>query len=530
MVEPKGYWALVLHAHLPYVRHPEYPDFLEEDWFYEGLTETYLPLLDIFEGFVKDGIDSFRVTMTITPTLAGMMSDSLLQSRYYKKLNGLIELAEKEVWRTKNIPEFHHTALMYERILKRSKEIWEKYHGNILRGFKKLQDDGFIEIITCCATHGFLPLKIHRNAMNAQVKIAKHDYRRHFGRDPRGIWLAECAYIPGVDEILKKEKIKFFLLEAHGILYAEPRPKYGVFAPLFCPSGVACFGRDQETAHQVWSADIGYPGDPDYREFYRDVGYDLDYDYIKPYLHEDGARRNVGLKYFRVTGRVPLNKKEPYNPEWARNKAASHAGNFMFNREKQVEYLSSIIDRQPIIVSPFDAELFGHWWFEGPLFINYLFRKIHHDQNVFKPITPVEYLQKYPKNQISQPAASSWGDKGYFEVWLNGTNDWIYRHLHKAAEKMIDIANKNKNSVGLKERALNQLARELVLAQASDWAFIMTTGTMVEYARKRTTDHIHRFTKLYEQIKSNSLDEGFLATLEFRDNIFPEIDFKAFVE
>ncbi len=524
----KGYWCLQLHAHLPFVRHPNFPDFLEEDWLYEAISETYLPLLSVFEDFVKDGID-FRITMTITPSLANMLADPLLQSRYYAKLNKLIELSEKEILRTKTQPEFNQVALMYERNLKNCRRIWEKYHGNILHGFKNLQDMGKIEIITCCATHGFLPLMVNENAIRAQIRIACQDYEKHFGRKPRGIWLAECAYSYGVDKILKEEGLRFFFLEAHGILYATPRPKYGVFAPIYCPSGVAVFSRDMETAHQVWSADSGYPGDPDYREFYRDLAYDLDYDYIKPYLHSDGERRNIGIKYHRITGKVPLHEKQPYNPQWADNKAKMHAENFVFNRSNQIDYLSGILGREPVVVSMYDAELFGHWWFEGPQFINYLFRAID-KQKIFAPITPVEYLEKFKTNQIATPSPSSWGDKGYYEVWLNPKNDWIYKHLNIIADRMVEIASANRTATGLKLRLLNQASRELLLAQSSDWAFIMTTGTMVEYAEKRTKEHIYNFNTLYDQIKNNNIDEGFLSNLEYTNNIFPNIDYTVYIK
>jgi 1,4-alpha-glucan branching enzyme len=228
---------------------------------------------------------------------------------------------------------------------------------------------------------------------------------------------------------------------------------------------------------------------------------------------------------------VPLNKKEPYNPQAAMNKAADHAGNFVFNREHQVQYLADYIQKEPIVLSPYDAELYGHWWYEGPDFLNYLFRKTYYDQKIYKPITPSEYLDMFPKNQVVQPAASSWGDKGYFEVWLNGTNDWLYRHLHKIAERMIEIARENVNEQNmLRVRALNQCAREVVLAQSSDWAFIMTTGTMVEYAEKRTRDHVNNFNRLYDQIKWNRIDEGFLADCESKNNIFPLIDYKVYAE
>ncbi|MDR2772998.1 MAG: DUF1957 domain-containing protein [Elusimicrobiota bacterium] len=526
-MEPKGYWCLQLHAHLPYVRHPDYPDFLEEDWLYEAISETYLPLLSVFEKLSEDNID-FRLTMTITPTLAGMLADPLLQSRYYKRLNSHIELAQKELERTKNCPEFLPAAQMYNERFTECKKIWEKYDGNILNGFKKIQDQGKLEIITCCATHGFLPLMLDEKAQRAQIKTACKDYERHFGRRPRGIWLAECAYDVGVEKLLKEEGIRFFFIETHGIMFGQPKPKYGVFAPIYCPNGVAVFARDMETASQVWSADSGYPGDPDYREFYRDLGYDLEYEYVKPYLHSDGVRRNTSLKYHRITGKVPLGEKQPYNPWNAREKAAQHAGNFVFNRAKQIEHLSGVLDRDPLIVSMYDAELFGHWWFEGPSFINYLFRKMHYDQNIIKPITPIEYLDKYPANQIVQPASSSWGDKGYFEIWLNASNDYIYRHLHKAADRMIELTNRFPSADGVLKRALNQASRELLLAQSSDWAFIMSTGTMVEYAHKRTKEHILNFTRLYDQINSDQIDEGRLTYLENKNNIFPNIDYTVY--
>ena len=524
----KGYLCLVLHAHLPFIRHPEYDDFLEEDWFYEGLTETYIPLLDIYERLLSDRVD-FRITMSLTPTLCAMMDDELLRNRYRRYLNHLIELSEKEIFRTKALPQLNKTAKMYNRKLKRYRGIFERYKGNLIKGFGKIQQEGKLEIVTCCATHGFLPLMTSKKAKRAQIEVAVDDYTAKFARKPRGIWLAECAYNPGDDYLLKEQGIRYFFLDTHGVIFGKPRPRYGIFAPIYCPSGVAAFARDMETAHQVWSADAGYPGDFRYREFYRDVGYDLEYEYIRPYLHSDGIRRNVGIKYYKITGRVPLSDKQPYDYDEARNAAAEHAGNFMFNRERQIEHLNGFLKKKPVVVSMYDAELFGHWWYEGPDFLEFLFKKIHYDQKTIKMVTPSEYLASHKSNQVVQPSMSSWGDKGYSEVWLNGSNDWIYRHLHKAAERMEEIAAKNPNAVGIKKRALNQAARELLLAQASDWAFIMTTGTTIPYAHKRTKDHIYNFTKLYENIQQNAIDKNFLSDIEKKNNIFRNIDYRVYL-
>jgi 1,4-alpha-glucan branching enzyme len=303
----KGYLALVLHAHLPFVRHPEHEDFLEEDWFYEALTETYLPLLKVFEGLVNDGVD-FRLTMSITPTLASMFIDPLLQDRYLQHLDKLIELTGKELERTRWQPEFESLARMYNQSLTEVRALFvDKYGKNLIIAFKKFQDLGKLEIITCGATHGFLPLMdINPKAVRAQIQVATAQYEKLFGRRARGIWLPECGYHPGHDEFLKEAGIRFFLVDTHGILHGTPRPKYGVFAPVYCRSGVAAFGRDMESSKAVWSAVEGFPGDYNYREFYRDIGFDLDYDYIRPYIHIDGTRINTGLKYFRITGPVNL--------------------------------------------------------------------------------------------------------------------------------------------------------------------------------------------------------------------------------
>jgi len=375
------------------------------------------------------------------------------------------------------------------------------------------------------------PAEYHRAAMHyaTQVQVARENYIKHFGRPPRGVWLAECAFNPGDDRHLREAGIEFFIADAHAILYGEPRPKRGIYAPVITPEGVAVFARDTETSEQVWSSDIGYPGDPDYREFYRDLGYDApDYDYIRPYLHSDGARRNVGIKYHRITGKVPLHEKAPYVPEWATGKAATHAGNFMFNRQAQARNLRPGLGRPPLIIAPYDAELYGHWWFEGPQFLFYLFKKIHYDQDEIELISPIDYLSVYPDNQRQTPSASSWGAEGYNRVWINGQTDWMYMHQHAAEHRMVELTRRFPHSDGLLKRALNQAARELLLAQSSDWAFIITTGTMAQYAVKRFKDHIHRFTRLYEMIKAGQIDETWLAGVESKDSIFQEIDYRVY--
>lgn len=525
----KGYVCLLLHAHLPFVRHPEDEYFLEENWLYEAITETYIPLIQVFDQLIDDGVD-FRVTMSLTPPLVSMLQDPLLQNRYIRHLNKLIELSEKEIERTGHDQRYHGLALMYNQKFISAKDVFlNQYKRDIVQAFKKFQDLGFLEIIASTATHGFLPnLHVNPSSVRAQIRTGVDHYKKTFGCAPRGFWLPECAYFPGLDVYLKEAGIRYFIVDSHGILHSDPRPKYSVYAPIYCPTGVAAFARDWESSKQVWSAKEGYPGDADYREYYRDIGFELEHDYIKPYIHPQGFRVNTGIKYWRITGDTEY--KEFYQPALAVDKAASHAGNFMFNREKQIEHLAAHMDRKPLILAPYDAELFGHWWYEGPMWINFLMRKVAFDQKTIRMTTPSEYLAEYPINQMAMPCASTWGLKGHNEFWLEGSNDWIYPYLHAAGEKMDELAQKfwpkfaKAPTQDLTRRAINQAARELVLAESSDWPFIMKTNTMVPYAHKRIKQHLNRFTKLYNDIVNNSVDPDWLAEVEWRDNIFADMD------
>ncbi|MEA1992592.1 MAG: 1,4-alpha-glucan branching protein domain-containing protein [Thermodesulfobacteriota bacterium] len=521
----KGYLAIVLHAHLPFVRHPEHVDSLEENWVFEAITDTYIPLLFVLDGLVEDGID-FRLTLSTTPTLVSMLADPFLQSRYLNRLERLIELGKKEVKRTRYHHEFNILALMYHKhLLQVRRAFLNRYDLNLAQAFKRLQELGKVEIIASAATHGYLPLlSVNTSAVRSQIRVGIKNYQQIFDQNPKGFWLPECGYYPGVDEFLSQEGIRHTILETHGITRAGPRPKHGVYAPIYCPSGVAAFGRDPESSKQVWSSIEGYPGDYDYREFYRDIAYDLDLDYIKPYIHRDGIRVDTGFKYFRITGKN--NHKEVYVPKQADRKAELHAENFMFNREKQIEYLASVMNRKPIIVAPYDAELFGHWWFEGPAWLNYLIRKIDSEQKTFRLITLSEYLEEYPINQVSTPSISSWGYKGFHETWINGTNDWIYRQLHQGAQFMERLAMNHPRAEGLTLRALKQAARELLLAQASDWAFMVNSGAMAEYGTQRTKTHLLRLGRLTKEIEDRRIDEGWLSIIESQDNIFPQIDYR----
>lgn len=527
MPTAQGNLVFVLHAHLPYVRHPEHEIFLEENWFFEGLIETYLPLLAMFDRLDRDGVP-WRLTMTLSPTLVSMMEDPLLMGRFEARLDRLRELARKEVARTDGT-SFRIVTRFYRDHLESLHRVYVEDLGrNLLGGFRRHMESGSLEGITCGATHGFLPfLQEVPGSAEAQVRVGVSTFRRVFGRAPKGIWLPECAYYEGIDRILRAEGIRFFFMESHGLLYAEPRPPAGVYAPLVTSEGLFVFGRDPESSRAVWSAKEGYPGDYSYRDFYRDIGYDLDYDYIRPYLHTDGPRGMTGFKYHRITG--PTDQKEIYDPGRAFDRVRDHARDFVGKRSAQIRGLSVSLGLSPTIVCPYDAELFGHWWYEGVAFLEGVFREIAR-QEMIVVRTPIELVGIGVPASSGEPEPSSWGENGYYEVWMNQTNDWIYPPLFEAAREMSRLArDRGSSASGRSRRILNQMGRELLLAQSSDWPFIMTTKTMVEYAVDRVKNHLHRFWVLREMLVENRFEEDVFLEIEGKDRLFPEIDCTVFL-
>jgi 1,4-alpha-glucan branching enzyme len=524
----QGYWCPVLHAHLPYVRHPEHPEFLEESWLFEAITEAYVPLVAMCDRLATDGV-SFRLTLTLTPTLLSMLRDPLLLGRYERHLDRLVTVAEAEVDRTRrDAPHLEEVARFHRDLFQRTRQQFrDEYGSDVVAAFARHAAEGRVEILTSAATHAVLPLlEAVPEAVRAQVRVGAEHSRRQLGSQPLGFWLPECAYTPGQESFLAEAGLRYSFLEEHGVAHAHPRPAHGALAPILSPGGVVFFGRDRDSSQQVWSAEVGYPGDPVYREYYKDAAWDVPLADLGE-LAPGGTRRAVGLKYHRVTGKVDLSRKETYVPEEAAARAREHAAHFVETRAAQVRRHAPAMDRPPLVVSPYDAELFGHWWFEGPLFLEAVFRRLAEREDL-QAVTPLEYLERHPDCEVAQPPQSTWGARGYAEVWLNPSNDWIYPHLDVAAERMVELARRFTEPSDLERRALDQAARELLLAQASDWPFMMTMGTTVAYARQRVRDHVARFTFLYSALSGGGLDAAALTDLEQRDALFPEADFRVY--
>ena len=511
-----GRLAIVLHAHLPYVRKNE-KNSLEEDWLFQAILECYIPLLQVLESSQKENPINTKITISLSPTLLSLLQNQETQETFPSwiktRIDFLSELPQKE----KDASEF----LM--RNLNDKYLYWEKCSGNLIQRFINLYSSGNLDILTCAATHGYLPiLRENPETVKGQIKTAIRCHENILGVRPLGIWLPECAYYENLDQILFDSGIRYAVLDGHGVLNATPRPRYGLYAPICSKQGVAFFGRDSESTLPVWSAKDGFPGDSVYREFHKDLGWELP----SSQLHKKGipSARPLGLKFHKITGnKISLGKKEFYLEKDAIKKVEEHADIYLLARAKQLKNLSlSSSSFDPLLIAPFDAELFGHWWYEGPKFIeNILKKSINYS---IKLTNLKEILIQKPNLQICDPSPSSWGQGGYHDYWLNDKNAWIVPEITKAGLTFVELASKTFMDE-FSSRLLKQAARELLLSESSDWSFILRAGTTTELAKERIDRHLFRFWKLMEMIKNNSkIDVEFLKDIEEEDKIFPYID------
>ncbi|MBO4393249.1 MAG: DUF1957 domain-containing protein [Spirochaetales bacterium] len=514
----------IFNAHLPFVRHPEYPKFLEEDWLYEAMNESYIPLLRMMYRLKDDGVP-FRLTFSLSPTLCSMLSDELLNERFLNYMVEHIELGEKEMERLKDDSAKRSLAENYRNELALNKAFYQnECQSNILNAFNELSNAGLLELITTTATHAFLPVyKDYPIAINAQIETGVLEHSRHFDRMTDGFWLPECGYFTGLENILKRHNISWVSLASQALILSSDEPQRGSYSPIKCPNGLFCFVRDANLASLVWSSTEGYPADPCYRDFYRDIGFDLPMDYIRPYVHEPEVRSFTGYKYYAITDMT--SDKNVYDRQKAMERTAFHAKNFIYHVQSRTRAISDVIDTDPVYTVSFDAELFGHWWYEGVQWLENLVRTIADTDDVTL-ITPIDFIRTKTEVQTMNPAPSNWGVGGYSAVWVDNTsNAWLYRHIFKAIERMTELAERFPSQKSLKQRFLNQAARETLLLMASDWPFIIHNQTSAEYARKRIEGHIANLNLVYDNMCKNAVNTEWLVKAEKRDNLFKHLDY-----
>lgn len=528
-----GTLAIVLHAHLPWVRSPEHPRSLEERWFHEALWESYLPLLDMFDRLVNDGVHA-PVTVSISPTLAAMLVDPLLKQRFVAHLERLEALVEKEIVRTRSSPELSIVVDFYRRHLQQVQAVWRRISGDVLGAFVQLERAGAVELMTTCATHAYLPA-LTPTSVRAQIQLGLRFFEALVGHRPRGFWLPECGYDPSIANEIVRANVAYTVLDAHGVECAEPRPPAGIFAPIVAPSGVAFFGRDPQASRDVWSRDAGYPGHPDYRDFYRDIGFDLNESQLAGEVGPNGTRLMTGLKYHRVTG--PVADKQVWNPERAHERAHVDAEHFVQQRMRTCENHQDA-QGEPLVVAPFDAELFGHWWFEGPVFLEHVLRAVDRAKPAgISASTLGGILERNAGVVGAEPMASSWGEGGFGAAWLGRSLDassasdmspaHLIRHMRHAEKNVRRVVATRGHLEGLAGQAIDQAIVEWLLLESSDWGFMLRRGDMVSYAKGRVQAHASRVERLCRLVERGWLsvdDERWISTLRTRNPFMERLD------
>jgi len=566
----KGSFALVLHAHLPYVlMHGVWPH--GTDWLNEAAAECYIPLINAFTDLAEQGL-SANVTVNVSPVLAEQLADEAFKEGFLDYLDHRVGFAEE------NEKEFHDTGRPHLEYLARMwrshfegihRDFVERYSKDLVGALRRLQDDGHIEIVTCCATHGYLPLLGRDESVQAHVRIGAAAYRRHFGREPSGIWLPECAYRPryewaspldkdakkppvlrrGVEEVLHEAGIRYFFVDSHllkggkaiGVYidrFEALRRLWGQFSEQYRPREeikersphhtyvvcsepsaertAAAFIRDPDSALQVWSGEHGYPGDSWYLDFHK--------------KHYPGGHR-----YWRVTDpKADLGSKLDYEPERVEERLESHAAHL-------VALIGDILARdavvepgQGVVCAPFDAELFGHWWFEGPRWIHKIVRRCHASDQV-RPVTCSQHLAEHPPAGVVGLPEGSWGEGGFHWIWLNQWNEWTWRHIYECEDKFLDLlASHDGGGDPTLDELLKQAGRELLLLESSDWQFLISTWHARDYAENRVSVHYNDFKRLAALIEMyaarrtlSRAEKGYLEYVQARDALFPDLDLSA---
>lgn len=564
MDSPFGAVCIVLHGHIPYVLgHSTWPH--GSNMMYEAAADTYIPLLWACEELAWEQIP-FNITLGLTPIVMEQLNDERFKEWFPSYL-------EHRCWKAiENANEFRgrgeeHLAWLAERWQQHFEALQDsylnRYDRDLLAQFRQHQDDGHLEIMCSAATHGYLPLLHEDASVQGQIMQGVATYEQHMGRRPRGFWLPECAYRPrcmwasplpgaheqpyprkGLEEFLGENGIDYFIvdteaglhsgeplpvrLEHEGTLgkawsriyragdYAEPRT---IYRPYFVGSHfedhppVAALIRDAQTGQQVWSGTVGYPGDHNYLDFHK--------------KHVPGDHR-----YWRVTdSEADLGSKQPYMPDWADQRMREHAGHFLAIVKETLRWAPHHGGKLPGAILPFDAELFGHWWFEGTRWLTQTVRWMHQDPEL-KVMTCSNFVREEEPNAAITLPESSWGVGGDHQVWLNPHMEWVWHKIHDAEKDfqalLCDCGTGHDEAA---RTLVQQAARELLLLQASDWPFLISAGTAGDYSAMRIVGHYDDYKRVADMVRRYGRGEcltqedwDWLGQLQERDRPFPEVE------
>ena len=511
-------YIMLLHAHLPYINHLD-SNYVEENWYFENVVESYIPFLRMIERLSNDGINP-NITVSLSPTLCYMMENEFIEKKLKNYIERRISLIESEISVNKderilNILELYHKNAMD------ALEFINKYSSDIITPFKLYQNQGLVEIITTPATYPIIPLLVNKETIDAQITLSANDYKERFLKKLNGIYLSECAYDERVEVYLNKNSIRYFFVDD----FAIDLNKDSKYTHYKTENGISFFVLDYDISKFIIGED-SYLSNPVYREFYKDIGYEKDIDYISKFTLSK-ERIPTGIKYHRITDiNKPIDDKEIYDINMAFKRAESDSVDFLNKISSKINSYKT----DPVVVTCFNMEIFGHRWFEGIHFLESFFRNARANRNPVQFITPSIYLGNNSGSPVLNPYLSSSSDNGFFDKWLNEKNDFIYPYVYELTKKYIGIINKFTNSYVNAEtdRALKQLTREILLMQSSDWATLITYDTHKDYSIFRIEKHYNNALKIINDLNSGKISVEFIRKLESENFVFNSIDWKNF--
>lgn len=511
---------MVLHSHIPYVkRQGRWP--FGEVWLFEAMAETYIPLLINLLKLHGEGKVT-PITMSFSPVLLEQLNSKYIKQEFisYLKERENMARADERYYLAQSNQEFARIAAYYAsfyRDIRRDYEI--ELNRDIIQALRYLKSKGHLEIITTAATHAYIPL-LDRTSLESQIYWGKRLYEQVFSMEPQGFWLPECGYFQGIEDVLIENGFNYFFVDSHAIEGGKP---LGAMSPggsgeeveieTFASTGlstyrpyrienrnITVFGRNSMVSQQVWSADYGYPGDEDYREFHK-------------------SSDKSGFKYWRVTNRnQSIDKKQPYDPDAAQLKVKQHAAHFVSNLENTGRHAVEIGFNHPLIVGCYDTELFGHWWWEGINWLSEVFNCIHNSTEL-ELVLP---SQVEPATHQAKLFESSWGMGGKHYVWENEETSWMWDIIRKAGEEYQSLKGMEQETL-MGQRAMSQAIKELMLIQSSDWLFMVSNNSTRDYALKRFYEHYTKLLRLTHTVRNQQFDDSFkewLRRIQYEDDFF----------
>lgn len=516
--------VFVIPSHLGNIWHGEGDYLAQNELLFSAISETYLPLLNMFSNLEADGVP-FKISMSFSPILCHLLSDPVMQAQYLTWIDNVIALGEKQLSNLSKDDACYSVVEQQLSCAKRAKyDFAETYQQDLLSKFAYYAQKGNLELLATAATNCYLPMYSDLpQAIQAQIEVGLISHRHYFNSTPDGFWLPYMGFSAGIDKIIRAYGFYYTILDAHGLLFGTPSAQKGIFSPLrSCDSSLAFFACDSASSASFDDDPNSYAQKAVYRNQNRDLGFELDKQDLSEFLTKEGGRVQTGYKFWSQEGDCV------YDQEAAFKQAKIDALQFIEMKKQKLSKASELLDGEDVSsICCLNAEFFGQEWYESIVWFENVIRGIAENEDL--ELEHCSKLIKEPsKLQKIRPFVSSASGSGYAEDMIDHANDWMIRYVRKAVERMIDLTERFPSDSGLKERSLNLAAKEVLLAQSGDWATMIKDQIFDEYATNRFTESINAFTTVYESLGSNSISTEWLTGMERKHTVFPWINYRVF--